>query len=489
MKSVSAWAWLLGLATLCFAALAVSNESLWLDEAQTAYKATQPDFGSFRAALEEDAGSDLNMPFYMVFMWLWDKVAGSRPEWLLRAPNLLWFALLQIGLFAALRSRPRIACWTLLVGAVSPFIWFYLDEARPYVMQLAGAGLVTAFFVRRLDGMPAGTVWTYSFAAGLLLLCGSSMLGVLWVGSALALLAWLAWRGEIVLGRGDRMVLGGTLGLLTILGTYFFRNIFFVPNSKPTPGATGFLNVAFSLYELLGAAGLGPSRAAIRDAGLAAFKPYLLSVIVGGTVMGGLVLSGATAFLRKDRRVFLTFFAAWVVPCVTLFALGHLSHARLLGRHFTPALPPLLLLTAWMLARLAPRPRGRLVAGAAIFLYLASATSLRFAGRHAKDGNRAALTAAGELLATGKDVWWVNDHRVLHYYGIPSHEPHEPGAGVTRIRNPSEESLQRLTAPDAVFLSRPDIFDESGNIEKWLAAAAYVPTQPWPGFTVWRKPQ
>ncbi len=478
--------WLVIVIVLFAGGLAVSDESLWIDEAHTAYKATQPDWSSFHHALMEDGGSDTNMPVYMAFMWLWDKVVGSHPEWLFRASNVVWYAVFQLGMLAALRSRLRLALGSALAVAFSPFVWYYMNEARPYVMQLAGAGLVTAFFVRRSMASGAGTWWTVTFGVGLLVLCGSSLLGVLWAGSAIGLLGWQWWRREFVVRRGDLMAIGGTLALLAVLGSYYVR-VMLLEDARPTDGETGLLNVAFSFYELLGIAGLGPWRYAIREGGFAAFQPFLLSVALSGVLLGGLLLTAVLGFWRENRRAFWPLAIAWCAPIVALFILGSLTHARVLGRHLAPALPVLMLLLGFALARLWADPRGGALAGCAILVSAASAASFRFADRHAKEDSRAALAEAAQIVASGGDVWWAGAIRLLRYYETPFRLPEEPGPGVIYLRNPSAAVLAPLPEPDAIFFSRPDIFDENHHLQHWLTAHGYAPARRWQGLTLWRR--
>ena len=466
--------------------LAVSNESLWIDEAHTAYKATQPDWFSFHHALMEDRGSDINMPVYMAFMWLWDKIVGSRPEWLFRASNVVWYAVFQLGMLAALRSRPRLALGCALAVAFSPFVWYYMNEARPYVMQLAGAGLVTAFFVRRSVASGAGPWWTTTFGVGLVVLCGSSLLGVLWAGSAIVLLGRQWWRREFIVRRGDLMAIGGTLALLAGLAAYYLR-VMLAEDAKPTVGETGLLNLAFSFYELLGISGLGPWRYAIREGGLAAFRPFLLPVALSGVLLGGLLLAAAFAFWRENRRAFWPLAIAWIAPIVALFILGSLTHARVLGRHLAPALPALMLLLGFALVRLWADPRGSALAVCAVLVSAASAASFRFSSRHAKEDSRTALAEASQIVASGGDVWWAGAKRLLRYYQTPFSLPEERERGVIYLRNPSSDVLGPLREPDAVFFSRPDIFDENQHLQHWLTEHGYSAARRWQGLTLWRR--
>src|SRR5204863_234078 len=148
--------------------------SFWIDEALTAVKAMQPTFNSWWQAMAQEKASDLQMPLYMFYAWAYEKPFGSG-EWALRLANLPWFLLGAVSFIRAFSSRPGAAgffhndqqhadegvhapclnrTWTgtlLLSFSVlfSPFAWYYLDEARPYAMQI-GAGLMIAAALFRL---------------------------------------------------------------------------------------------------------------------------------------------------------------------------------------------------------------------------------------------------------------------------------------------------------------------------------------------------
>src|SRR5487761_2670107 len=84
---------------LCFlaAVVAISSQSLWIDEALTAMKAKQTTLAGWRSAM-------------------------------------------------GVATRGRNGRWTFLVLAAgaSPFCWGYLNEARPYAMQLGASFLILA---------------------------------------------------------------------------------------------------------------------------------------------------------------------------------------------------------------------------------------------------------------------------------------------------------------------------------------------------------
>jgi uncharacterized membrane protein len=81
-------------------------------------------------------------------------------EWQLRAVNLLWGALAVVGMYRV-GQRLKIP-WLPLLLASQPYFWFYMNEARPYALQLAcGTGLLVAL-VEFYFARAVGTAWAYS---------------------------------------------------------------------------------------------------------------------------------------------------------------------------------------------------------------------------------------------------------------------------------------------------------------------------------------
>src|SRR5690349_21526597 len=184
--------------------VAISDQSLWIDEALTACKSQQPTLPGWWHAIITEKASDLQMPLYMIFMWVYEKACGSS-ESVLRTANLPWFAFGMVA-FVTSFSSSRQRVFAALVTAGSPFAWYYLNEARPYTMQL-GAALVVFAALYRLGRVQNGqfkhaewrgggrsdeaeslaniSVSVWGFFLGIIVLCGSSMLGMIWAAAAL----------------------------------------------------------------------------------------------------------------------------------------------------------------------------------------------------------------------------------------------------------------------------------------------------------------
>jgi hypothetical protein len=468
--------------------VAITSQSFWIDEAGTATIAMQRTFAGWWQAMLRDGGSSTQMPLYMVYVWGWEKIFGHG-EWWLRAANLPWIAL---GLLAV----PRRRIFFLLAIAVSAFVWFYLDEARPYVMQISAA-LLMLCALWRLAEFPAEQTSTtaekipvWSFCLGFVALCGSSLLGVIWAGAALpAALSVLGWEKIFQLARRHAWLLLATAIFLPALAFYYLWSL--KHGSRSTPGSTGAGNALFAGYELLGFAGLGPGRFEIRDQGFAAFHNFFLPLAIYAVVTASVLLAGCQRVIqRTSRRIWLGVTVALGAASGFLLIAGIVLHFRVLGRHFTPLAPVILLLIAAGLSSLWERGGWRRIL-TALFLLLsfASAVSLKLAERHAKDDYQSAAAVARAACARGESVWWCADGMSGNYYGVSFSKPGQPpeaGKAWLAINRP-EDDLSGRPPPQWVITSKPDLYDNAGAVREYVAHGRYRVAQTPPAFTIWRR--
>ena len=100
-------------------------------------------------------------------------------------------------------------------------------------------------------------------------------------------------------------------------------------------------------YELLGFSGLGPGRLELRSAGPAALRGYWAWLALYAVAIA--IVIGA-ALLHEVRRQESPASGCWrsAAACLPAFILGVgcVAHFRVLGRHFAPFVPVLLLLFA-----------------------------------------------------------------------------------------------------------------------------------------------
>jgi hypothetical protein len=490
--------------------LAISSESLWIDEFWTAYFA---EVGSLREWIDLvliPSGSQTPIHFFHYFVW--GKLFEST-ELALRMANLPLFLLGQLALFCALRPYSRTFAWFYLaVGALHPMVWQYANEARPYIMIYAGAQMVLAYLLH----LQARIVWHLDespwfaavFVVGGILLFGASLLGAFWVFASGIYTIYLHHRhlGWRYLARGAHpALLGSFIVVVALLCVYYISSLLQGAGGSRVSTTTP-ASLAFAAYELLGLSGIGPGRHELRDDGLAALRPHLPALLAAAAILAVTLVSGAREALRRLGAWELTVIVTLaLLPVFIVVLSGFVMGWRVLGRHLFATVPVINLLLALGLVRLwqAPGGRarllGRITAAACIGVLAASALSMRFAPQHAKDDYKLAADIANDGLARGLRVWWAADYLGAHYYQLPGAfdyrgeltSIHQPPSctdlpGVQATSNLSAACMRTLSPPDILVFARPETFDKSGDIRRYLQAGGYVKVQEMPAIDIWR---
>ena len=470
--------WLVLAGSVAIGLLACSADSLWIDEAWVALIASEKTFSGWWHRMQEISGSTLQMPVYTLYLWGWEKLAGHS-EWALRSANIPFFMLGQWALFRSFREERCLALWTVGIAALSPFLWSYIAEARPYAMQYGAACLVIGGVIQLAKGHHFTGRDCVLFCVGLALLCGTSSLAFPWAGMGLLSAAFLIWRNNTLvrLSLARILLLLGT-GLV-LLGIFFYDLWAARSGGRASSaGKTGSPNLLFVAYELLGFAGLGPARLAIRESpSLAVLAPFSLSL---GAL--ALALGVAASRLRKvERSVVQAMLLYAVTPFLFVTTLAFFAPFRLLGRHVTPLVPVVFVLLAYSALRPARWWINRLF----LVLWVVSAVLLRMAPRHRRDDYRGAAELARESLADGRRVWWAADAGGAEYYGLALSKT-DTGSSTAAFLAANRHDLAKATRPDVILLSKGDIFDAAGDVRSFLEANSYRQKASLPAFTIWR---
>ena len=502
--------WIFVLIQVGIILLAVTNESLWIDEFWTAYFAAPDSFGQIFDLLKNPPG--LQTPLHYAYYYFWGLVFQSG-EVSLRLANLPLFVIGQLSLFWALRAYPRRFGYLFLaVCALHPMVWMYANEARPYIMMYAGAEMILAYILHMHtisgNGDHVSPMFSGVFVFGCILLLGASMLGGFWVFAAIAYVAHyhyyhLNWR---YLQRGaSLLLLCILLFITTLLSLYYLRSVLHGGGASRL-SSTNVSTLLFDAYELMGLSGIGPGRLELRDTGLAALSPYWIWLLPAGAIVLATLVRGlqeAKKLLGTSRLVLAAMFS--ILPLVIVIFSGFAMHWRVLGRHMIAELPVLNLLFALGLVKLFEKDAGRgwswrpMIAMTFLLALTYSACSLRFADRHRKDDYRAAAAVARQGVSEGKRVWWAADALGANYYKLPGEfyfmnelagvlptDACVDRSGVQLISNSSRECLEMLLPPEVVILSKPETFDKKGTITAYLKARNFVMVQTFPAFTIWR---
>jgi hypothetical protein len=483
--------WLFAAVSGLVFALAISRQSFWIDELYSASAARQPTLDTLWREQLSGMGSNLQAPLYMIWIWMCGKIVGAS-EVALRAVNLFWLVTGMLALMWALARHRSLQLAMFMAAALSPFAWYYLNEARPYAMQI-GTSLVVFASLFRLalnqDAPSRERFWVAGLCVVSLLLSASNMLAMLWLGAYLGAAMLSAAKDRLQgLARSYWPWWLGTGLLLFMLGLYYLWTLSLGARAT-TVGITDAKNFFFIFYELFGFSGLGPGRLSIRTGGLEAFRPWLPGLAIYGGMLLVMLAAGCRSIAAStSRRTRLCWPLAFALVLGFILAVGVAVRFRVLGRHCAPLLPLVLFVLGSGIAALLKRRdwAGRLVVAAFVGLSLVSCLSLRFSERHAKDDYRGAAAMGREALARGETVWWNAQKEGAILYHLPlTEQPAEPGMAACLI-NPEKGFERGLPKPDLVLTSKADLFDSNGALADYLAQAGFRRTTTLTAFTVWR---
>ncbi len=172
--------------------LVLSNQSFWTDEALTVMEARS----GFPGLWHYITHVETTPPLYFVVVWGWAKLFGTGEPALRALSALAGVALVPLAYLAAreLGSR-RAGVLAAALVTVNPFMIWYSQEARAYMLLAALSAAAFVWFLRALRRPSATRLWLWA---------GFSSLAVMthfFAGFAVAPeVLWLLWRH----GRGHR---------------------------------------------------------------------------------------------------------------------------------------------------------------------------------------------------------------------------------------------------------------------------------------------
>jgi hypothetical protein len=331
--------------------------------------------------------------------------------------------------------------------------------------------------------------WLSGFLFGFFILCGSSMIGVIWSIAALAAVFILIPRRRFLdMWKTGWLHLALAGLLLVVLGLYYLWTLSLGARATAL-GKTEWKTVVFVFYEQLGLTGLGPGRIELRQDGIKSLRAYILPLAGYFALCVMLLANGIRQALRLEpaKRVRALALAV-ALPAAILLGVGFASHFRVLGRHCTPLMPIWISLLALGLAALWARAgwMGRPVLAAYLLLSLYSCLSIRFAVRHERDDYREAAQRAKLALLQNQVVWWNADAECARYYKMPLDTVVNEKNKAVLVLNPSAADLASMKKPGVIVASKPDIFDAAGALADYLARNHYRASEKFPAFIIWR---
>ena len=386
--------------------LAIRPESFWTDELSSAFLASQSNWQGMISRLGE-MGSEAQMPLHVTWLWLWARIFGTG-EWMLRASNVPWAILAAVAWWGLLRQK-IFRQWTLWL-LISPFVCYYMNEARPYMMTFA-TSMLSLLAVEMLCAASAESRSSQASVAlliGVGLCAGTSMLNLGLIPGLLAY-AWMRSPGGFVSGipawvRSHKGLLGGLVLILSCATWYYFLTLIHGHGGQREPFT--WVNGAYAIYEMLGFGGLGAPRILLRELSATDVLSQYGALLVAGLAVWGWVLG---VVLRRYRDVtgdptVRAAIAGLAVGGICLAGAAVCFKVSLWGRHFMAVLPFLFLGLASSLesARKGSPLLARIAICGLIGMFAVSAIRQRVLDEYRKDPIREAVTELEAL--SGRDV-------------------------------------------------------------------------------------
>jgi len=188
LREVSLEGWVLLVLVVVAAAIriiTIDNQSFWADEALTAYEAGQ----SFTAMLHTITSIETTPPLYFVLIWIWSKAFGTSEVALRSISAMAGVATVPIAYLCARELIDRRAgLIAAALVAVNPFMIWYSQEARAYMLLAALSGASFLWFLRAgRDRSGRNLAWWAGFSA-------AALMTHFFAGFAIAPEAvWLLW--------------------------------------------------------------------------------------------------------------------------------------------------------------------------------------------------------------------------------------------------------------------------------------------------------
>jgi len=467
--------------------VSVTNQSLWIDEAATAWLASHPTFHELIDTQIYTLGGEPHKLFHIWYVWGWAKLFGIS-ELSLRFSNFpfifIFLLTIQRGTKVLFNNR-----WLWILAALNPFVWFYMNEARPYMGVMAFSSLaVISFLIYVVNPNYKRKLMPWLSLLGLFLATGMIMLSAFIIPSFIIALIcayksdWDKWK--IFLKDWIWPSLIFSPFFLALAGWFIWVILY-----QGAPGqieTTSFLNSLFGLYEFLGFLGLGPPRSLLRSAPsmYTIFQSgYIVTFVIGITFCIIVSIIFMINIQKKGLASNIYLMMIMFLAGMTFFHfVAYFLHFRYWGRHMAQFFPIFIFIITGILANFSYRYREINLTHFAVYtlmaVWLLSSVRLVFFNDYAKDDYRSAVSYVTSAVRHGGTIIWAADTVGASYYGLSCINDPLPKTfwptqfKAVRAGNWDKAQISYVLTnnplPIAVAISKSDLFDSNHTIENEL---------------------
>ena len=440
----------------------ISTESFWVDEGISASWLIKDSLSNLFSDLLSNTESESQMPLYIICIWFWGLIV-PHTEWFLRSLNLIF--LIGTGLFIYNYSKRYDNSFILLTFFVQPFLWKYVGEFRPYLLQIF---LHTIQIIMLLDLYNNKNIKyrTFLLITSSFLSCFVHMLSVIPFIIISLIILFCVLRKKIIFFKQEIKVILISIPLFFFLGLYYLQTLL-----RDAGGAKlwdpSIKNYLFSIYEMIGLSGIGPSYLMIRDIAsneilgiIRLFIDYIPIVSIFLVVFVLLILN--LRFINDKNNKLLIIFLTSVF--LILITLSSLANWPFWGRHLAPIFPAYTIILSTLISFYWKKNNfAKIISLTLLLLLIFSSFNNRFNDKYAKEDYRGVMNYVGTHSDDTLILMGINKPTFLFYEKYFQDEYKFDNAIFVKDlkKNP-------LNVPDKIILTRPNAIDSDFYIRKYI---------------------
>lgn len=403
------------LTALCF--ISVNSWSLWIDEAITAQMYSVGTFSDLLNEFRTRIGSEVQMPGWIFFMWLWTKIFGIT-EYALRSANFLFIEALIIYVLFLIKDKSttqkeqsflRI---TLLISILNPFILYNMNEARCNIpiFSLSFITILAFWSYLKTNKKSSWYICLISFLIGYTF---NMLFGLLFFG----LLLMSIEKKETM-----NILKQKCASIIVLIIFMFVVTIYYLITISSGKGgqieSPGVGNIGYSLYEFLGFGGLGPNKNALRESDHK-ITLILQSLILILPLLFCYFFIIFSALKKSTKEVFSNvFLKSFILGFILFFIVAYIVQFRFWGRHLIYIYPFWLLFTAHLLHDFAQnmKPFSKIILSVFILFISLSSFNILFCNKYKKENIKGISEKSLELRNPDEIIYWSEATESAWYY-------------------------------------------------------------------------